>query len=266
MHLTSLIEYLSGSKQYVQVQRNSVTSVALTWFSVFAAGNIPAAGTLAIGNTANGVVPTDATAGYPVIAAFSGSNSGSITGLEWGNTNGVHMILYDRLFAAGAYSFNSVVTLASQPSYVNRTPSGSGYHNTELWVETVTAFTGNLTLKVDYLNENGASGSTGIVVTGVAPTVARCFQLPLQSGHDGVSQINAVSSSTATIGTFNLMVLRRLWQNRANSSATEGKEGILSMGCPQIFDNSALYSLVKSDNTSTGTLSYIMEITQCSNT
>jgi len=56
----------------------SRTSVAAIPFSVFDIAGNPGAGTLAGTSTAAGVVPTDATAGCPTIAAFAGSNIGEV--------------------------------------------------------------------------------------------------------------------------------------------------------------------------------------------
>lgn len=260
MAITSFAAYQAAKKQKIFVQRNSLTSVAGGFFSVFGNGNIPAAGTLAGVNTANGVVPTDATAGYPLIVPFDAGTLGYLTKVECNISNATRFFLYDRLFVAGAYAFNANTTLTAQPSFSGRLPN-TDYTGVELWVETVTAFTGNLSIAVTYTNQDGTTGrTTGTVATGVAPTVGRCIQLPLQAGDTGVQKIESVVATVATAGTFNLMLLRPLWAWRTTRANEKVIDNYVRTGIPQIYDTSALYCLCATDSTATGTVNYILEI------
>jgi hypothetical protein len=124
MAITSFNSYMAAPKQIVPFQKTaSRTSVAAAWFSLFDLAGNPSTGTLAIGNTANGLVPTDALTGMPTINAFSGANKGYISRVIFGSSVACRMKLYDRLFHAGAYSFNANTTLASQPSISSRVPN-----------------------------------------------------------------------------------------------------------------------------------------------
>jgi hypothetical protein len=258
MAITSYDQLLSAAKQRFNVVKTATrTSIALIHFSVFDLAGDPGAGVLAGGqtspSTAAGIVPTDATPGYPLINAFGGSNSGYLSLIRSSSSVISNLWLYDRLFCAGAYSFNSNVTLASQPSYSSRVPGGTDFTNTEIWIEVVTAFTGNLTVTITYTNQDGTTGrSTGSFAPALAPTVGRCFLIPLQAGDTGVQKIESVVSSVATVGTFNVNVLRPLWSNRVVTANGLNLDDVLKTDAIQVFADSALYLMVQADSTSTG--------------
>jgi len=253
MAIISLDNYIGAASQRVSmIKTASRTSVATIPFTVFDLAGNPGAGTLAAGNTANGIVPTDATTGFPVINAFGGGNTGYIGNVSFASPVACRLTIFDCLFKAGAYAFNANTTLASQPSYASRVLGGTDYTNTEIWIEAVTAFTGNQTIQIDYTNQNGVAGrTTGAIATAVAPTVGRMLQLPLQAGDTGVQIINQVISTVSTAGTFNVLVLRRLWTGRVRSANDGDTHDFLKTGMPQIFDNSALYLVVNADSTAT---------------
>lgn len=253
MPITTLDGYIASAKQeLLWIKTASRTSVALIPFTVFDLAGNPGAGTLAIGNTANGVVPTDATAGYPVINAFGGGATGYLSKVTFGNTVISRITLYDRVFAAGAYAFNDNTTLASQPSYSSRVPGGTDFNGLEIWIEAVTAFTGNQSIRIQYLDQGGAAGDSGTIATGVAPIVGRALQINLAAGDSGVQRIDVVTSTVSTAGTFNVMVLRKLWEGRVAIANTGDIHDILKTGLIQVFADSAFYVLVRADSTATG--------------
>lgn len=253
MAIASLDNYIAAAKQRVTwVKTAQRTTIAAFPFSLHELAGNPGAGTLAGGNTANGVVPTDADAGYPIISAFGASAVGYITKVEFANTVACWIDLYDRLFLAGAYAFNANVTLASMPSYSSRVPNAD-YGGLQIWVEQVTGATGNQAVSVGYTNQSGTTGrSTGAVGIGGAPTVGRAWQLPLQAGDSGVQAINSVTGSVATVGTFNVMVLRPLWSGRVQIANGGDVHELLRTGMPRVYENSALYALLAADSTSSG--------------
>jgi hypothetical protein len=253
MAITTLDGYIAAIKQRVIYNKTQVqTSVANIPFSVFDRTGNPGAGTLAVGNTANGIVPTDATAGYPIINAFGGGATGYLSKVEYSNTVLCNLILYDTVFSAGAYAFNADVTLASQPSFSSRVPGGNDYVGLELWLETASAFTGNQSIQINYLDQDGNAGDTGVVATGVAPIIARMFQVPLAAGDNGIQRIDRVRSTVSTAGTFNVHVLRPLWANRIILANYSGIDDLLRTGLVQVFADSALRLIVQADSTSTG--------------
>lgn len=246
-----LIAAMAGGQHLGIVKTASRTAVAAIPFSVFDLAGSPGAGVLAGANTANGVVPTDATAGCPLVDAFGGANNGHLARLDVASTVACRVTLYDLLFKAGAYAFNAATTLASQPSYSGRVPGGD-YSGTELWLEAVTAFTGNQSIRVQYLDQDGNAGDTGTLATGIAPTVGRMLRLPLAAGDDGVSRVDVVTSTVATVGTFNVLVMRRLASVRIPIVGGAVCLGPDQLGLPRVFADSALVLVVQPDSTATG--------------
>ena len=252
MAIASFDQAIAAAKQYLSVAKTAVRpSIAASWFSVFDLAGNPGAGVLAGTSTAAGVVPTDATAGCPTIAAFGASALGYLWQLEYGCSVACRLKLFDMVFKAGAYAFNAAQVLTGQPSYASRMPGGS-YSDTQIWIEAVTAFTGNLTVTITYTNQSGVTGRTATLATGTALTVGRLMQVPLQAGDTGVQAITNVAGTVATAGTFNVLVLRPLWSGRCRTANDGDVHDFTKTGMPQVFADSALFLAVAADSTSTG--------------
>ncbi|MER2539349.1 MAG: hypothetical protein ABTQ26_08920 [Azonexus sp.] len=262
MAITTLDQYLAATSQRVQILKTaSVAATALMSTQVLQAAGNPGAGVLAGTNTANGVVPTAALAGFPVINAFAGGATGYIGNISFGSTVASRIALFDCLFKAGAYAFNAATALTAQPSYAGRVIGGTDFTNTELWIEAVTAFTGNQSIAVTYTNQAGVTGrTTGTIATGVAPGIGRMLQLPLQAGDTGIQKIESVTSTVSTVGTFNVLVLRRLWSGRVVAANFGDVHDFLKTGMPVIFDTSALMAIVQPDSTATGIFELVAEV------
>jgi hypothetical protein len=251
MAIATLDAYIGSAKyRLTWMKTGTRTLVAAMPYTVFDIAGSPGAGTLAIGNTANGVVPTDAVAGYPIIPTFSGG-AGYLSRVEFGSSVPCCFDLYDRLFAAGAYAYNADITLASQPSFSGRLPNAGVYNGLQLWIEAVTAFTGVLNVIIDYLDQNGGAGATPQTATLALP-VGRCYQIPLAAGDSGIQQITRVRGLTASAGTFNVMILRPLWFGRVITANGGDVHDLLRTGFPKIFDDSAFYVLLYADSTAVG--------------
>ncbi len=262
MAIATLDQYIAAASQRVSLMKTaSRTAVSTIPFSVFELAGNPGAGVLAGTSTAAGVVPTDATAGTPTINAFGGANTGYISKVDFGSTVACRIVLFDCLFKAGAFAFNAAVTLAAQPSYSSRVLGGTDFTNTELWLETVTAFTGNQSIAVTYTNQAGATAhTTGTIATAVAPTVGKMLQLPLAAGDTGLQKVESVTSTVSTVGTFNVLVLRRLWAGRVNIINGGDTHDMLKTGMPIVFADSALMAVVIPDSTATGIFELNLEI------
>jgi hypothetical protein len=260
--IASLDNYIAAPKQNCIIRKTATrVSIANSWFSVFDLAGDPGAGTLAGTSVAAGVVPTDATAGVPIINAFGGSATGYLTRVEFGSSVACRIRVYDLLFKAGAYAFNAAQTLAAQPSFSSRVPGGTDFKGLELWVETVTVFTGNLSIAVTYTADGGGTGhTTGTVATGIAPTLGRMIQLPLQAGDAGLSKVESVTATVATVGTFNVLVLRPLWTGRVIAANMGDLHDMIRVGMPQVWTDSALIAIVEADSTSTGILDLMLEV------
>lgn len=244
-----LVAAMAAGQSVVLNRSGARTTIAGNWFTTLDLAGNPGAGVLAGTSTAAGVVPTDATAGTPTINAFTGANIGYLSGIDFGGNLASRLRLVDMLFKAGAYAFNAAVTLAAQPSYSGRIP-GADYKGTEIWVEAVTAFTGTLSVAITYTNQDGTTGkTTGTVSVGSAMTVGRMIQLPLAAGDTGVQKIESVTGTVATVGTFNVLVLRPIWMGRVTNTGGGSTHGPDQTDMPVVFADSALIAQVGSDST-----------------
>ncbi len=259
MAISTLDQLVAAARQRVQISKTTTrTTVAGGWFSMFDIAGNPGAGTLAGSSTTAGVVPTDADAGFPTIATFGGSNLGYLSRLFASNTVSSYIRVFDLLWKGGAYAHNANQAVTAPPSYLSRIPGGTAADcagQTEIWAETVVGATGNQTWTVQYTNEAGTgTRSTGAVGIGAAPTVGRCWQLPLQAGDKGVSLISNVLGGTGSAGTANILVLRPLCDVWIGAASAGVFNGPFDLGLPRVYDTSALYFLVNAPaGTSSGT-------------
>ena len=253
MAITTVDGIVGSIKQTIPFNKTSSrTAVALIPFSVFDLAGNPGAGSIVVGNTTNGIVPSDGQAGVPVINAFSGANTGYLAKVDFSNTVASRLFLYDRLFSAGAFAFNANVALTAQPSYEGRLPN-TDYKGLELWIEAATAFTGSQSIAVTYTNQDGVTGrTTGTIATAVAPILGRMLRLNLRTGDTGVQKIESVVSSVSTVGTFNVHVMRKLWSGRVkfanDGDVHEWNKTLL----PIVYEHSSFFCIVQPDTAGTG--------------
>jgi hypothetical protein len=137
---------------------------------------------------------------------------------------------------------------------------GGNYSGLELWIEAATAFTGNQTVQINYLDQGGEAGDTGAIATGVAPILGRMLMLPLAAGDSGLQGITRVRSSVSTAGTFNVHIMRWLWGCRINAANQGAMDNLLRTGLSQIFPTSALRHVVTADSTATGLPALRLEV------
>lgn len=267
MAITTGDGYIAAAKEKLLVAKTATaTTVAAQWHTLLDRAGNPGAGSLAVGNTANGLVPTDATAGFPVISAFGGGNTGYLTGLSYSNSVASRFALYDRLFHVGSISMTSLATttLSSQPSFLGRVPNGTGA-GCEIWLEFNTAVSATATtVTVTYTNEGGTTGRT----TGSSGTLSgyitgRLFRMPLQAGDKGVQKIETVvvGGTVATTGTVNVIVARPLITGLRVAVAGAGDVlGLDRTGMPVVYDTSALWPIIAADSTNSGVPDIHLEI------
>lgn len=250
MTISTIDGLVAAAKQRIVISHlTNRTSVAASMESQFDIAGAIGAGTLAGTSTTTGVVPTDATAGCPVINAFGGSAKGVISRLEGSNTVAGRIRLYDMLWKGGAYAFNASTSGNTPASYSSRIPGGTDYTGLDLWVEQVTAGTLVQNVAVTYNDEGGASSSTGTIAAPAAMIVGRMFQLPLAAGDKGVQGVTGVVGSVASAGTFNVLVLRPLGELRIRVANDSVVQGPLETGMPEVFADSALVMMFVPDST-----------------
>ena len=258
MAITTLDGYIAANKQLVQLNKTSArTTVANSWFSLFDVAGSPGAGTLAGTSTTTGVVPTDTTAGCPLFTFSTGT--GYLTNVDFGGTVAARMMVYDIMWKGGAYAFNASTSGNTPTSYSSRI-TGGDYTGCQIWLEQVTAGTGVQNVNVTYINQAGTTGrSTGTFAT-AANIVGRMWRLPLQAGDTGVQGITGVVGSTATAGTFNILVLRPLWQGRVRAANDGDVHALDKTGMPIVYPDSALAMAICADSTASGVPEIMLEI------
>jgi len=257
--ITTLDGLIAASKQQVRIIKTaSATTIAGLPFTTLDLAGYPGAGSLTIGNTANGLVPTDADSGFPLINAFGGSATGYLQAVDFGSSVAGRITLYDRVFHAGSYALTptGTTTLTAQPSYSGRMPGGTDFTNTELFLEINTVVAASaVTVAVTYTNQGGTTGrSTGASASLSAFTTRRMVPMPLQAGDSGVQKIESVivGGTAAATGNLNVVVARRLWSNRAKIANDGGLDAFDATGLPVLFDTSALFLVIEADSTSSG--------------
>lgn len=261
--ITSFDDYLNAKKQWLQfVKTTSTVSVATAWFSVFDNAGNPGAGVLAVGNTANGQVPTRVTNGFPFIENYAVGAKGYLSRVDFGSALACRFRLIDRLFHCGAYAFNDNVILAAQPDFSSRLPNGS-YNNLALFVEVVVGLGGaGWTVTVIYTNKDGVTGrTTGAVAIGTA-TSKRVIQLGLQAGDNGIQKIEQVICAGGASGTVNFFIGREIWSGRVRIANDGDMHALDKTGLIEVFQESALQVLINTDGTSTSVPELRFEIAE----
>ncbi len=258
--IITLDGYIGSAKQTIIHNKTAtITAVAQMITSVGhlagSAGTLTLAGT----NATTGVLQTDALTGYPAINAFGGSAAGYLSriGGYWSVSGRLHLV--DVLLKLGTFAFNAAVSGLTTVDISNRVPGGTDYSGCEIWLEQVTAMTGNQTIAVTYLDGAGDAQTTGTIATGVAPIVGRCLRLPLGNGK-GVRSITGVTSTISTVGTFNVLIVRPLHQMRIPFAGYSEQRDLYGTGMPIVFADSALGIFVQPDSTATALPEWYIEI------
>lgn len=258
-----LLTAMEYAQQVDYLRTTSRAGAATFWNGTLDLAGVPAAGTLAGTSTTQGVVPDVNTAGCPPLDAFGTGLTGYITSVEYSSNIATRGMVADLLFKSGAHNFNAADTLTSQPSYSARIP-GLDYKGTQIWLETVTAFTGAQTITITYTNQSGVAGQTTGAQVGLvtASQIGRMVCVPLAAGDSGVQKIESVTSTVATVGTFNVLVLRPLVVMRMDAGFKSHIKGPDLTNLPIIFATSALAFYVTGDAGTTGVFEFYVSIAQ----
>lgn len=249
MSIASLADYRSAMRQEVVYRKNPTSWGGSRYYSNVLIGGSPPAASAPTNNT-NGIVPTNASSGYPTIYPFSGT--GYITAVEASLSHsaaafiGYRYIIADLLWYAGSYN-TSNVSLSSQPSFSSRLPGGS-YQGLQLWSEGIGGAGNTTTFDVGYTNQSGTTGrQTGAFDINPAASSnvgLEAYQFPLQAGDTGVQKVDSVTVNGG-LYSANLMILRPLVRGRVEfSRGGIHRQWFDRTGAVQIFADSALISIV----------------------
>lgn len=265
MSIVNFNQYMAAAKQNIPYTKTqTATTVAAQWHTLFDRAGAPGAGSLAIGNTTTGVVPTDATTGCPTIDAFGGGAVGYLTRVEFSCTVAGRLYLLDRLWHAGSVAANAAATttITTPPSYSSRVVAAD-YKGLGIFAEINTAIPNNTcTIYVTYTNSAGTTGRTSGTISIQNFVTGRVAQLPLQAGDAGVQAIESivVASTAAASGSFNIIVGRPLWKGRVRSANDGDVHDLGRTGMVRLFDDSALWVVTAPDSTSSGVPDLVLEI------
>jgi len=224
----------------------------------------------------NGQVPVAGDTGYMYLPTPAGSNKLYLSRAEFTNqlTTQHRWELFDCLFVSGEHSTNGAVTntyVAPPTSWQSRV---SSYDNLEIWIEVVVStaggagpdLTGSTAIIVDYKDADGVTRATpSFLIPNVDAGMA--YQLPLQAGTKGVSELLGYNSSGGTSATakINVRLMNPLaWQvYPAYPQATSGAMPMdfLQTGLVEIHPSAALY-FYTSSSTSARAYENLLEIAE----
>lgn len=253
-----LVAALASAQRFV-LQKASITSVANFYYSLWTAAGAPGAGG-AVGNIAAGVIPTDATAGAPIINAFTGANTGYLLTFDASFAVAGVLSVYDRLYHAGPFLTTTLHTdtLSGQPA-LSRVPN-SDYGQLELWLEVTAVFAAAATtVSVSYqdgTNTTQTATHTADVASLTGAPVNRMYPMRLANS-TGIQKINSVTvgGATNTTGQFNLIIQRNIVDHTTVSpNIGRPKKNPFDTGMPIVYADSCLACMVLATATTTGAL------------
>ena len=247
------------SAQRIILQKASITSVANFYYTLWNATGNPGAGTLSIGNIAAGVIPTDATAGAPIINAFTGANTGYLMTFDASFTVAGVLSVYDRIYHAGSFSTTTLHTdtLAGQPSLA-RVPN-SDYSQLEMWLEMNVAMGATATtVTVSYQDGTAAGGTTQTAtLDSNLSSLPTGRMMPFRMANStGVQKINSVTiGGVLGAGSFNVVIQRNIVDHTTvTPNVGRPKKNPFDTGMPIVYADSCLALMVLATATTTGSL------------
>lgn len=267
----TLDKILGAYKQVIPfVKTTSINTVAGQPSTLITPAGFPVAGSLNPASTTNGTVPTDATAGFPLIEAPTGSNKLYISRVNIAASVAMSIELFDLLFYAGQTtiptSSTTTVALTSRPGFTSRVPfqvdgSTRDWQEVQLFLYSAVAWSNHAhSCSIDYLDQGGAAGNTGNIST-QNYAVNRMIRMPLAAGDTGVQEltgynVNGVTSATGAVVACAMRSLGK-FRTQGGLSTCYGPD---YTGLPQVFGDSAILAVVYADSTSSGIPNLDIEI------
>lgn len=231
--------------QRIVLQKNSATSVANFYYTLWTTAGNPGAGA-AVGNISTGVIPTDATAGAPVIAPFTGANTGYLLTFDSSSAVAGVLSVYDRVWHSGPHLTTTLHTDTITQPALTRVP-GNNYGLLELWLEmTVSMGATATTVTVSYQDgaESPVGGNTQTATLDSnlsGALINRMLPFRLANGL-GIQKVNSVTiGGVLGAGSFNLVLQRNLQDHTCVSpNIGRPKKGPFETGMPIVYTDSCL--------------------------
>jgi hypothetical protein len=220
MAITTQDALVSGlaTAQRLVLSKNAIAATANRMTSLWTATGIPTAGSISLGQSSTGVIPTSATTGALPFTNPTTGNSylAGVRGLHTATgTNGI-LVLFDILWIWGSTSTGwNVTTTTNQNAAgidVNR-PDNTGAA-TELWFEVLSTMgAGSPTPTITYTNSSALANRSASTTTAIpsASATGSMFRFQLQAGDTGVRSVQILNLGTSmTSGTARIMIVRRV--------------------------------------------------------
>lgn len=243
--------------QKLDINKQSMTSVAGRAQSLWMAAGLPAAGAVPTGSTLNGVIPDSSTTGaFANWTNTSGGTTGYLGHLVVAAGQTGMLVIFDRLWHD---VLSSTLTTAQAPTQPALTRPDALGNQTELWLEVFGVMgAGTPSVQATYTNPSGTTGHLTVAQT-LPATMAQgnMINLPLQAGDTGVKAVTSyTANATMTSGTIGLVILRRLAEipiAAANGAAKTGFN-FADLGMPTVPDSACLSMMFIPSTTSTGAI------------
>lgn len=254
MSITTADGLIAGysSAQRVPFTKASITTTSGNIYTLLNVSGQPGTGSLSIGNTTTGAIPDNTLSGaYPFTNPGSG-NSYLARMTVMSSTTGT-LVLYDRVWHGGSYSFANGTISSSTTTAVTR-PDSTGA-NLELWAEINTVMSATAcTLTVTYTNQAGTTGQSATCTLSASTPTQRMQPFALASGDTGIRQITNIAGSAAPTGSFNLVILRRIAEVGIANTYVATDLDLNELAMPQITNSSCLCMMWCAGGSSSGTI------------
>lgn len=250
MAITSLSQISNNLKPPIDFwKKTNASTTSGRWFSTFYSTGIPAAAVIpdAVAVGVAGV----ALSGYSGQLSFSATTAGLkqyIAALSLNTQFHGEIVICDRLWhnAMTAVTLTSVQTINSVPFAARDITGGTNGAGVMIGAEmNSTMGAGAPTYTMTYVNEHGVAGCT--VTTPPVPTTMNFgdfIPIPLASGHTGIQQIQTWQQSVShTSGRYSLVAYRPIARISTTQYNMNVNMDAISLGLPELYDNSTLFVL-----------------------
>lgn len=245
--------------QRKRISKANITSGATLFVTLWDSAGEPSAGSLSIGNTTTGVIPTDATAGAFAFVNPASGNS-YLARAEAICQNVGTVFVYDRLWHAGSFTSSAGTINATDSTPIDRGSNGAGV---ELWAEINTALSAlATTITVTYTNQDGTAGRTATCTLPASAIARRMLPFALQSGDTGIRSIEDVAGSAAPTGTFNLVLLQMLTEIPLPYPNVPGVMDWADIGMARIYNDACIAMMIQTASGGSGILHGALNIAQ----